>query len=126
MHEKFELEHRNGKEVIDFPSISEHIRDKLKIIPKIQAYIFDTSYDAEIQHIIRHHGFGTIDMQVREYNRVKKVINNCIIPYGTQELLYVSVLRSILREMKMNYRMKLIDMNYLKESQMKSIDHDAY
>ena len=60
MHERFEIDHRENKEVIEFGDLSLQMREKMKIIPKIQATVFGKSVDKETNQILSEHGQDTI------------------------------------------------------------------
>lgn len=47
---------------------------------------------------------------------MKSVLKNSAISHGPRDLIYVNILRSILKELKMNYKMKTIDESYFKKA----------
>jgi hypothetical protein len=86
-----------------------HLADRVKIIPKIQAMVFGMSSDQEVNNILEEHGLEAIILQVKEFNKVKKVLSNCVIEHGSKKLLYVDVMHSLLKDLKMNYKMKTME-----------------
>jgi hypothetical protein len=84
IHSFFENEHRKLHEVVDFSEVSLHMSKKMKIIPKIQAIVFGRCIDDEINHIINDHGQAAVYTQIKEFNRVKRVLKNCVVPHGSK------------------------------------------
>ena len=95
----------------------------MKIIPKVQAVMFAKSEDKHTNKIYQDHGADALMLQVKEFNLVKKVLKNCAIEYGEQELMYTNILRSILREMKMTYKMRVFTKNY-KPNRQREVSND--
>ena len=65
---KFEMDVREGKEVIEFEELAEHMRDKMKILNKIQGIVFGKSADMNVNAVIAHKGTIGLFHHIHEFN----------------------------------------------------------
>ncbi|CAI2366954.1 unnamed protein product [Moneuplotes crassus] len=97
---KFEKDVENGVEAVPFTEAAEYCRNLLKVMDLLRNVIFSTcenniSYKRQI-----------LDLQ--EYGKVKNVLYAASIKHGSQRYIFCMIWRFILKELKVNSRVRQI------------------
>jgi len=97
---KFESDAKTGIEVVNFAELSEYMRSAMNIVKLFQKIIFHGSED-----------LLSLDDQIfllREYSHVKSTLFAGSIPFGSQLLIYAGVWKYIMKELKVNAKIRSI------------------
>ena len=94
---KFEKDHREGNDVINYPQMAIFIREKLKVMENIQALIFGQYVKTRTPATVE----GCLNV-INQYVLVKRILLSWSIRNGKHDYLYNEVMKNILRDMKIS------------------------
>lgn len=104
---RFENDSKNGLEVFNFMDFSVYTREIMNIMPLLHDLIFASGKEGM-----------TIDQQIfllKEYGRVKNTLQNGSITYGSQQLIFTNIWKHIMKELKVNARIRMILRNIIRK-----------
>lgn len=102
LQNKFEEEQRNGTVTIPYENMAVYMRENMHVMDNLQALIYGMSLRTQLP-VSNDEALANIN----EYVLVKKILCACSITQGADSYIYVEVMRSILRDLKMSTKVKL-------------------
>lgn len=109
LQDRFEKEVKAGKEIIPFEEFSEYAKKHIGVDDLLRELIFGT--------LLQRMSPDELTFKLQEYGKVKKILHSGSIAYGSQNYVFPLIWKNLLRELKINSKIRGILNHYQEEIQ---------
>ena len=99
LQRKFEIDAKKGIQVVEFVDFSVYVRSFMNIIDLFQKLIFGSDDNVSLDNRV---------FMLQEYGKIKDTLQNGSITFGSHQYIYPGIMKYILRELKVNARIRKI------------------